>query len=64
MIPIMVAAQHLAQPRRATCGSDQGQSPSASGQLRSLTGFATGMMKSYVNNAVQNIVSHIQGAPA
>lgn len=26
----------------------------------SLTGFATGMMKSYVNNAVQNIVSHIQ----
>ena len=26
----------------------------------SLTGFATGMVKSYVNNAVQNIVSHIQ----
>lgn len=26
----------------------------------SLTGFATGMVKSYVNNAVKNIVSHIQ----
>ncbi|MCO6491157.1 MAG: ABC transporter permease [Phaeodactylibacter sp.] len=26
----------------------------------SLTGFATGIMKSYVNNAVQNVVSHIQ----
>lgn len=25
-----------------------------------LSGFATGMMKSYVNNAVQNIISHIQ----
>ena len=26
----------------------------------SLSGFATGMIKSYVNNAVQNIISHIQ----
>ena len=26
----------------------------------SLSGFATGMMKSYVNNAIQNIVAHVQ----